>query len=239
MRTAPDISCRIIHNGIDTDHFRPADRAPGNRIPQLVAVSRLVECKGIHHLLTALARLQESGQPFNLRIVGDGDYRAELERMSHRLGLKNRVVFAGYVPYSELPELYQQADAFVLPSLTESFGQVFAEAMACGLPVVGTTAGGIPELVGPEQASWLVEPGDVDALTEKLSTVLQSPQRRQQMGARNAIYIRNRFSWAQVASEHIALYEELIQQKRNAHADPRQEVGFRAGSELDFSSRLS
>ncbi len=239
MRTAPDISCQTIYNGIDTDHFKPADRVSENRTPRLLTVSRLVECKGIHHLLMALARLKQIGQVFNLRIVGDGDHRSHLEQLRNRLGLKDRVTFTGYVPYTELPEVYQQADAFVLPSLTESFGQVFAEAMACGLPVVGTTAGGIPELVGLEQMQWLVEPGDVDALVAKLTAVLQSPIQRQQMGARNAAYMRERFGWTHVAEEHIALYGELIQQKRKVHGDPELKAGFSPGSKLDFSSRLS
>jgi glycosyltransferase involved in cell wall biosynthesis len=115
----------------------------------------------------------------------------------------------GYVPYQELPALYQRADVFVLPSLTESFGQVFAEAMACGLPVVGTTAGGIPEVVGPEQARWLVPPGDTVALTERLSEAIQSLDELRKMGLRNAAYVRQRFSWVLAAAKYATLYDSL------------------------------
>jgi len=211
VRTEPRISYHIIHNGVDTHLFRPAEQLEHNEIPQLVSVSRLVRRKGIHHLLTALSRLQKAGYAFSLRIVGDGNYRTELEQIRDRLGLFGCVQFMGYAPYENLPAMYQQADLFVLPSLTESFGQVFAEAMACGLPVVGTTVGGIPEVVGQEQRQWLVTPGDVDALTDLLTTVLQSPERWRQMGMRNATYIRQRFSWARVASDYAALYAEVIQ----------------------------
>ena len=210
-RTAEDVPFRVIYNGVDTELFKSGRAVRANGVPRLITVARLVQRKGIQHLLSALAGLRDRGFEFQLAVIGEGNYRAALEAQCRDLGLGDRVEFVGFVPHERLPAAYARADLFVLPSLTESFGQVFAEAMACGLPVIGTTVGGIPEVVGPEQAGWLVGPGDVEALTGLLATALRSPEQRRQMGARNAATVRRRFSWAGVAREYADLYAEICQ----------------------------
>lgn len=221
MRTDPSIHIRTVYNGVDVRRFQPATIARGSKVPQLVSVARLVRCKGIQDLLIALARLHDLGLRFNLRIVGEGPYRPELERLTAQLGLNDRVIFQGFVTHEDLPAIYQRADVFVLPSHTESFGQAFAEAMASGLPIIGTTAGGIPEVVGRHQAEWLVEPGNIDALAGKLWELLRAPQERARLGQKNAGYIGQHFSWACAANEYRRIYEEVAFAQESHDADER------------------
>lgn len=210
LRTTPNIKIDVIHNGIDTHHFSPAPSPQKNKIPQLIAVGRLVELKGLHHLLPALKKVKESGQPFHLTIAGEGPMRSDLENLSAQLNLNEQVTFKGQIPYTQLPNHYRQSDLFVLPSLAESFGQVFAEAMACGLPVIGTTTGGIPEVVGPHQQDWLVPPGDIEILSRKVTALLKSQETRQTLGQHNRQYVRDHFTWTNAANAYLQLYQTLI-----------------------------
>jgi N-acetyl-alpha-D-glucosaminyl L-malate synthase BshA len=210
LRTASNIAIEVIHNGIDTHHFTPPHVPTQNKIPQLIAVGRLVKLKGLHHLLQALARVKQDGQPFHLKIAGDGPEKKQLENISTQLGLTDDVTFLGHVDYEKLPHHYHQSDLFVLPSLAESFGQVFVEAMACGLPVIGSTTGGIPEVVGSHQHPWLVTPNDVPTLAQKLTALLLSPETRQQLGKMNVDHVQKHFTWSKSALAYKSLYETII-----------------------------
>ena len=217
LRTAPQLDIDVIHNGIDIQHFSPPQIAPHNQIPQIISVGRLVELKGLDHLLKALVQVKQTGQKFQLQIAGEGPERPRLEKLSQDLGLLDSVTFLGQVTYENLPPLYQQADLFVLPSLAESFGQVFAEAMACGVPVIGSTTGGIPEVVGPHQHKWLISPGDVLDLTQKITALLKSPQCRQELSQNNVRYVRQHFTWSQSAQAYCDVYKDVIYKTQKAN----------------------
>jgi len=209
-RTSPHIAIDVIHNGIDTQHFSPPTVSPQNKIPQLISVGRLVKLKGLHHLLEALAQVKQNGQAFHLNIAGDGPEKIHLVQLSEQLGLKERVTFLGHVTYEKLPYQYQQSDLFVLPSLAESFGQVFAEAMACGLPIIGSNTGGIPEVVGPQQNPWLITPGDVSSLAQKITTLLTSPNQRHLLKETNIHHVRNHLTWSHCARTYLNLYQTIL-----------------------------
>jgi glycosyltransferase involved in cell wall biosynthesis len=105
--------------------------------------------------------------------VGDGPARQEYETLVAKLGLKDRVIFHGRKPKSEVAEFMRQADLFVLPSIWENLPCVLIEAMASGLPVIATLAGGIPEIFC-EELGALVPPGDIDLLSSVLSRMMGS-----------------------------------------------------------------
>ncbi len=209
-RTTSLPHCRVIPNGIDLDLFRPPQTRQDNDVVKLISVARLVECKGLHFLLESLRDLRTAGEVFRLDVYGDGDSRRSLIALAEQLGLSDWVHFRGNVPHEQLPGLYGQADIFVLPSLAESFGQVFVEAMACGLPVVGTNVGGIPEAVGRDQAAWLAEPGDVAGLSGKLGEMLRSPDLRERLGQTNARLARGQFGWPGIVSQDADLYSLAV-----------------------------
>lgn len=139
----------------------------------LLSVGSIIPRKGFHHLIEALAPLADL--PWTLTIAGDTTRHPsayeDLMTDINRFHLENRVKVLGAVSNEALEGLYSQADVFVLASLFEGYGMVFAEAMAYGLPIIATTGGAIPDTV-PSEAGLLVSPGDVPALTLALKTVI-------------------------------------------------------------------
>lgn len=134
-------------------------------------------------LIHAVARCVQKGLDLKLTILGDGRHRAELEALVARLQLGERVSFIGEVPAgAPVRAQLDKADLFVLPSRTEGLPRAVIEAMARGLPCIGSTAGGIPELLPPEA---MVPPGDAEMLARKIIEVIRSPERMNEMSERN------------------------------------------------------
>lgn len=160
----------------------------------ILFVGRLEERKGVGTLLDAAVRLCERHPQVRLLMAGDtsprplpGDRSFE-ERFTHdhaELVRAQRVQFLGRVDEALLARLYEQADIFVAPSTYESFGLVFTEAMSCALPCVGTNIGGIREVLGDDNARYLIAPGDTDALVETLSHLVADADERARTGAMN------------------------------------------------------
>jgi glycosyltransferase involved in cell wall biosynthesis len=134
-------------------------------------------------LIQAVARCVKAGLDLTLTLVGDGQYRADLERQARTVGIGDRTSFCGQLSSRAAVQQYlEQADLFVLPSRQEGLPKAMVEAMARALPCIGSTVGGIPELLPAED---LVPPGDVTALAAKIQEVVQQPDRMSQMSARN------------------------------------------------------
>ena len=187
--TLPDsdrIPVEVIHHGVDLDRFSPATSKDDGGVPALVSVGRLVEKKGLDHLLRALAGIDA---PFSLRIYGDGPLEDELVQLRDGLGLAGRVDFMGARDSDEVVTALIGADAFVLTPTTTEDGDrdgipnVLVEAMACGLPVVTTTAGGITELVDHDVNGLLCDPEDVDAISRAIGAVIADAELRRRLGA--------------------------------------------------------
>jgi glycosyltransferase involved in cell wall biosynthesis len=139
--------------------------------------------KGPDVLLRSVASCVRRGLDITLSLVGDGKHRSGLQRLARQLGVEGRVNFAGELPAGEaIRDQMDRADLFVLPSRTEGLPRALIEAMARGLPCVGSNVGGIPEILPPED---LVPPGDPDALADKIREVLGEPGRMARMSARN------------------------------------------------------
>lgn len=172
---------KVVPPGTD-----PAPFAHGSRdgSVSLLAVGSVVPRKGYDLLVAALADLKDL--PWRLTIAGDLTRSAEAAQRLHEViaatGLNDRVRLTGMISDEELSQHYHSADVFVLPSYYEGYGMVFAEAMARGLPVVGTTGGAIPESV-PAGAGILVPPGDAAALSGALRDMIERPELRAQHAA--------------------------------------------------------
>lgn len=180
---------RVIHHGVDLDRFRPAPAETGDRVPTLVSVGRLVEKKGYADLLTALAQLASTGTPFRCRIYGDGPLREPLRDLGAALGLQDQVTWAGACSSEQVAAALGEADAFVLTPVHTADGDrdgipnALVEAMACGLPVVTTSAGGVTELVTDEVDGLVTVPGDVTAIAAAVGRVLADAALRARLGA--------------------------------------------------------
>jgi glycosyltransferase involved in cell wall biosynthesis len=163
-----------------------APRAANASLEQftLISVGTLAQLyKAPDVLIRAIARCVEGGLDLTLIWIGDGKHRAELEVLAERLGLTRRVRFLGQLPAGEAIRSHlDKADIFVLPSYQEGVPRAMIEAMARGLPCIGSSVGGIPELL-PSQD--MVPAGDIEALTEKIAEVVSGPQRLARMSSRN------------------------------------------------------
>jgi glycosyltransferase involved in cell wall biosynthesis len=162
----------------------------------LISVGALVPRKGFDILIASLATLVDL--PWRLTIAGDAgrdrDTAARLAADIERRKLGDRIALLGAVPSERLSELYTSADAFVLASRFEGYGMAYAEAIAHGLPVVGTAAGAIPETV-PVGAGVLVAPDDAAALAIALRRIIESPDERRRMAAAARTAARDLPSW--------------------------------------------
>src|SRR5262245_51171443 len=172
--TLPDIPIPIVYNGVDTDEFCPIERTASEI--NLLCVGRLIERKGQHHLLQAFARLHKHlpDQTLRLTLAGTGDAEAHLKRLASDLGIADAVYFAGFVTREQMPEMYRNADIFVLPSQNEGMSIALLEALSTGLPVIVTDTGGTEELVREGENGLIVQWADVESLTSALQTLVSA-----------------------------------------------------------------
>jgi glycosyltransferase involved in cell wall biosynthesis len=196
----------IVRPGTDRVVVRP--RAPG-AVLELLAVGSVVPRKGYDILVSALAGI--SDLPWRLIIAGDRERGADtaqrLDAEIARLGLAERITFTGAIAPRRLMQLYAGADLFVLPSRFEGYGMAYAEAIAHGVPVVGTQAGAIPDTV-PAGAGVLVPTEDVDALAAVLRRLIESPAERQRLAAGARAAAASLPSWQDSA----ALFARVLEQ---------------------------
>ncbi|MBI3963773.1 MAG: glycosyltransferase [Candidatus Kerfeldbacteria bacterium] len=164
LRTAPQQPIIVIPNGVDADRFSPRDARTVNGPLRLLTVARLTPRKRIDDLLRAIVAKPE----WTLTVVGDGEGRAHLASLSHRLGVHGRTTFTGGVPRASLPAIYRSHDVYVLPSSNEGMSNTILEAMASGVPIVTTDTGGARELVHLENGR-IVPVGNVKALMDAIA----------------------------------------------------------------------
>ncbi|UCF41483.1 MAG: glycosyltransferase [Gemmatimonadota bacterium] len=205
----------VIPYGTDETRFIPDPDAPRPAAfplreagPLALFVGRLVPYKGLDVLVRAAA-----AAGLGVVIVGDGPVRGELAELISRLGVGKRVVLAGRVPASELPEYYQVADYFVLPSVSpaEMFGVSMLEAMACGKPVISTGLGtGVGEVNQPGTTGLEVPPGDEQALKDAMERLARDSALRERLGVAARRRAAEEFSLAGMVERHLELCEALV-----------------------------
>lgn len=160
-----------IHTG--DLYLREENQAPGPPY-KVLYVGRLSAEKGVTYAIDAVGQLRDQSFPLELHIVGTGPVEASLKAQVKNAALENRVIFHGFVPHGPRLQMhYRQSDLFVLPSLQDQQPKVLLEAMANSLPIVATSAGGIPRAIRHEQTGLLVPPADGKALAEALARILQ------------------------------------------------------------------
>lgn len=196
----------VLRNGVDLEMFRPSDRAAvrgrlGLAGPVVLSVGHLIERKGHHLVIEALAGLPD----VTLVIAGEGPWRERLERLANGLGLASRTRFLGQVPHRELPEVYGAADALVLASSREGWANVLLEAMACGTPVVATDVWGTREAVTAPQAGRLVQSRNSRDIRRAIADLLAHPPER----AATRTYAEG-FSWDDTTRGQLALMRAAV-----------------------------
>jgi glycosyltransferase involved in cell wall biosynthesis len=211
----PPEKLAAIHDGVDAETFRPlegVEKEPGSLLYVGNSEDRN---KGARYLLEALHLLKSgrgpAGLDLHLTLVDRPREALELApRLVAEFGLEDQVTFSGRVTREELVRLYNRSELVVSPSLYEGFGLPAAEAMACGVPVVATTAGAFPEVIDHGVTGLLVSPGDPAALAEAIAQLMDDAALRRRMGDAGRARIEERFTWRQTALRTAALYGEVL-----------------------------
>lgn len=197
VRGVPDERMRTIGNGV----IMP-QTISGEEDDHILFVGRLVATKGLDYLLRAMPSTSA-----HLIICGKGPEMDSLNALASKLGIQERVEFRGYVSDEERDRLLDRCQAYVMPSLYESFGIAAAEAMSHGKPVICSAVGGLPEVV--RDSGVLVPPRDPAALTEAINQLSQDQGRRRELGRRAHAYAQE-YSWESVAAKTLDQYLSLL-----------------------------
>jgi glycosyltransferase involved in cell wall biosynthesis len=201
----------VFRNGVDLERFRPVPQPEARAAlgltgsPLLLSVGYLIERKGQHLLIEALAQLRARLPGAHLVLVGDGPERARLEALAARLGVLEQVNFVGAVSNAALYQWYSAADVFLLASSREGWANVLLEAMACGTPVVATDIWGTPEVVADASVGRLVDRRDAAAFATGIVDLWQSKPDRRVVRS----YAEG-FSWMQTSDAQLALFSRIV-----------------------------
>lgn len=210
----------VIPHGVDPDTYRPAPADPalrrelGLRGTVIGFIGRMLHMKGIESLIRAYAQTTDTYPDTTLLLLGAGPDRAFFEEVASSLGVRDRVVFRDFVPVAEVVRYINLMDMMVLPSLTvpdwkEQLGRVLLEAMACEVPVIGSSSGEIPHVIAD---TGLVFPeGDVPALADALARYLRSPEERRRFALAGKQRVMEEYTNRQVARKMYEMYRLLMQ----------------------------
>ncbi len=211
----PEERIVVVDNGIDLDRFsREVSTESLREELGLDGTSKVVGTigslgheKGHRYLLRAAKGIVETDRSVKFLIVGDGPLRDELKREAAELGIEHNVIFTGY--RKDIPELLSVMDIFVLPSVKEGLPMVLLEAMAAKKPVIATRVGAVPKVIG-DGAGVLIEPGDVYALKEAISSLLEDKNEFQKLAANGYKRIKDEYSSENMCRKYLDLYHDLV-----------------------------
>jgi glycosyltransferase involved in cell wall biosynthesis len=198
---------RVVPNGINADFFHPLDGVQRSDHQILVTNSADTPLKGLRYLLEAVAEIRRE-RPIRLVVIGKPKENGTIERLVAELSLGDAVRFTGRIAHEEIARHYAEATMAVVPSLYEGFGMPAGEAMACGVPVISTTGGALPEVVG--DAGILVPPGDAVALKDAILALLNDSERRMKLGEAGLSRVRDSLTWRHAAQKTVEVYREEI-----------------------------
>ncbi len=209
--TSPDLPIQVIPNAIDLSAFTPAPQRGINSLVRLLYVGRFNVFKNVETLVEAVGKLSQMDVgEFELNLVGEGEQRPVLERMVSELGLTRRVNFVGWVARDQIADRYRQADVFVTATTWEGMPNTVLEAMACGLPIVGTQASGLHELVRDGLNGYLVPTKDPEALAQALARLMGDGYERRRMGRESRKLAEREFAWEYIAEQYVRVYEQVM-----------------------------
>ena len=210
----PQVRAVTVHEGIDFARVDAAPRAElhqefwlPHHAPLVGNVAALVPHKGQRHLIEAAAEALRVEPAAHFIVAGEGELRESLEHQIRHHHLEKHVLLAGF--RSDVLSLHKAFDIFVMSSLTEGLGTSLLDAMACGKPVVATTAGGIPEVVRDGETGFLVPPRDHHAMAAAIVRLLKDPGLRERMGAAGLERVRARFTSEAMVRNTLRVYQRI------------------------------
>ncbi len=197
----------VVPNGINTELFYPMPEI--QREPDRIIVTNSADTplKGLYHLLRAVARIA-ADRNVKLIVVGTPKEDGGVVRLIRKLGIGTLVQFTGRISYEEFVRQYARSTVAVVPSEYEGFGLPAGEAMACGIPVISTSGGALPEVVG--DAGMIVPPRDADALAAAIVRIFDNPGLAAELGRKGYDRVHQLFTWEKAARRTVDIYREVI-----------------------------
>lgn len=189
---------KIIPNGVSSIFFIADQRKDktGEDVFQVITTSRLEPQKGLADLIRGVALLKRKYQkPFQLIIIGEGKLSGKLRRLTKKMKLEKEITFLGQVDYKNIPHYLAKADVFIRPSLSEGLGNSFLEAMAAGLPVIGTPVGGIVDFLKDKQTGLFCQPNNPQSIADSLFLLLTNKQLRQYIAENGRKLVEEKYKW--------------------------------------------
>ena len=198
----------VVPNGVDLDMFRSDFKVrPLQRSDlKILTVSRLVKKNGVADLIKAGQYLDF---PFKIVIIGSGSDEEKLKKLAKDKGLKDKVVFEGEINHRDLAKYYSSADVFVRASLSEGLGISFLEAMATGLPIIGTPVGGIPDFLEDRKTGLFCQVNNPQDIAEKIKEILENDELRKTLIHNGLNLVREKYSWNSVAQKMERILKKL------------------------------
>jgi glycosyltransferase involved in cell wall biosynthesis len=211
--SVPLVNMTVVPVGVDHEVFRPYDDVKKKKGRLMVTSSSDVPMKGLVPLLEAIAKLRVE-RDIDLVVIGQPRPKGRVAQAMTRLGLEDIVQTISGVSDEELARLYGEAEVAIVPSLYEGFSLPAIEAMSCGVAVVATTGGALPEVVGTSgETGLLVEPNDPEALVAAIRELLDNEELRERLGANGRQRVIERFTWQVTARGTAACYDAILSKK--------------------------
>ena len=203
----PPYRFRVVANGINTDIFHPVEGIEREENQIMVTNSADTPLKGLRYLIEAVASIRKN-RDVTLTVIGKPKKDGVIDRLVNGLGARDFITFTGRIPDEDFARYYARTTMAVVPSLYEGFGLPAGEAMACRVPVISTTGGALPEVVG--DAGVLVEPGDALALEQAIVDLLENPGKRDALAKAGYDRVKRHFTWSNTAQNVVDVYREAI-----------------------------
>lgn len=208
----------VVPNGVNVEHFSaPSDPPTLEKYRQffgftegdyiIVTVSRLAAKNAVDVIIRALTHLDSR---VKLLIVGTGELKKQLQDLAGTLNLSGRVIFVGQVTHRELPDYLHLAKVFVRPSRSEGLGNAFLEAMAAGVPVVGTSVGGIRDFLKDGETGMVCQPDDASGLAERINRLQSDQALARKLSESASAFVRSRYDWQMSTDSMKKIIEELV-----------------------------
>jgi len=201
----------VVANGIDTARFHPIPQIERDPSRLIVTNSADMPLKGLRYLLQAVAVVSRR-RDVSLTVVGSPKQRGPIPKLIGELGIGDRVHFTGRIDHQQFVRHYARSAAAVVPSVYEGFGLPAGEAMACAVPVISTTGGALPEVVG--DAGILVPPADTEALAGAIEMLLDHPEHARRLGEAGFRRVMREFTWSKAAKRTTGAYLEVLRDYR-------------------------
>ena len=203
----------VVPVGVDPDLFQPIEGIERTKGMLITTASADVAMKGLRYLLEAVAKLRTERPEITLTVIGRPKEGGSSEQTINELGLADVVSFVSGVSDERIVELYSEAEAAVVPSLYEGFSLPAIEAMSCAVPLVATTGGAIPEVVGRDgETAFSVPPGDSEALAARIAFVLDNPEAAEKVGRAGRQRVIDHWSWRHTAEKTVDEYRARLAQ---------------------------